>query len=147
MNVLSDLDIEQIHEGTLKVLSETGVFFEGEKTLTILQKGGAEVDISDGRVKFPRALIEEAIKVYPAEFTLKSRNPSKTVTIGDGDLRFQSHPGLYIQDYKTMERRQAVFADIPPLARLLDAMEHIDIAIELSPYHGHEERGLLHRRC
>jgi trimethylamine--corrinoid protein Co-methyltransferase len=60
--LLEQREIEQIHEGSVQVLSRTGMRFETEKLLAGLEKSGARVDKSAQVAFFPAQLIEKTIE-------------------------------------------------------------------------------------
>jgi len=60
--LLEQREIEQIHEGSVQVLSCTGMRFESETLLAGLEGAGARVDKSAQVAYFPEALIEKTIE-------------------------------------------------------------------------------------
>ena len=58
LTFLSDNEIEQIHEASLRILMETGVKILSEKVRKLLAENGAEVD--GDIVKIPKPMVEEA---------------------------------------------------------------------------------------
>ncbi len=75
LKVLSEDEKSQVHERTLKILSETGVTVNTEKGRKYLKDAGAEVDENKKIVKFPRAMVEEFLRLAPKDFTLGARRP------------------------------------------------------------------------
>src|SRR3989304_6768602 len=75
LRVLSDNEIEQVHERTLSLLATTGVRVDTERGRKILKKAGADVDQNTWIVRFPRSLVEECIRLAPGDFTLGGRRP------------------------------------------------------------------------
>jgi len=70
LKVLAEDEKAQIHERTLKILSETGVQVNTEKGRKYLKAAGAEIDDNTKIVKFPRTIVEESLKLAPKDFTL-----------------------------------------------------------------------------
>jgi len=128
-DLLTSEEIDRIHRGTLDVLSRVGVVFGSDQALAILEAGGCRVDRAGGRVRFPPELVEDCIDRCPSQFVIRARHPDFDLEIGAARLYFQSHPGLYIADLETGERRQARLEDIGPLVRLLDALDEIHLPI------------------
>ncbi len=128
-DLLAAQDVDRIHDGALRVLARTGVTFAGERALAILRRGGCRVDEAGGRVRFPAGLVAECLECCPARFQLRARSRSHDLEIGGPALYFQSHPGLYVADLDSGERRTATLADIGPLCRLIDALDEIHLAI------------------
>jgi trimethylamine--corrinoid protein Co-methyltransferase len=113
----------------LQVLAEVGVVFEARRARQILERGGCRVDHASGRVTFPSRVVEECLAQCPTRFTIRARNPAFDLDISPNRLYFQSHPGLYIRDLDTDQRREATLADIGPLTRLIDALDQIHLSI------------------
>jgi trimethylamine--corrinoid protein Co-methyltransferase len=128
-DVLTDEEVGMIHRSTLDILSEVGVVFGGDEALGLLERGGCEVDRASGRVRFAGQLVEECIERCPSHFVIKARHPDYDLEIGGDRLYFQSHPGLYIVDLETGERREPSLYDIGPMVRLLDALDEIHLPI------------------
>ncbi len=84
LKVLSEDEQSQIHERTLKILSETGVRVNAEKGRKYLEVAGADVDENTKIVHFPRSMIEESLKLAPKDFTLGARRPGWDLKMNAG---------------------------------------------------------------
>jgi trimethylamine--corrinoid protein Co-methyltransferase len=110
-------------------MGRVGVVFQSEHARRILETGGCQVDHASGRVTFPARLVEECLAQCPLDFTIRGRDSRYDLEISPDRLYFQSHPGLYIRDLTTGQRRRAILADIGPLTRLIDALDQIHLSI------------------
>src|SRR5215467_5565058 len=72
--LLSDDQIETIHQQSLRVLEEIGMDILYAEAREILARAGATVD--GERVRIGREIIEHALTTPPAEFTIYARNSS-----------------------------------------------------------------------
>jgi trimethylamine--corrinoid protein Co-methyltransferase len=86
--VVSDDELEAIHDASLTILEEMGMDFMHVEAREILKKAGADVRPGSERVRFDRNLILQAIKTCPSEFTLHARNPERNIRIGGKNLAF-----------------------------------------------------------
>ncbi|MCY7307068.1 MAG: trimethylamine methyltransferase family protein, partial [Rhodoferax sp.] len=86
--VVSEDELEAIHDASLTILEEMGMDFMHEGAREILKKAGADVRAGSERVRFDRGLILQAIKTCPSEFTLHARNPERNLQIGGKNLAF-----------------------------------------------------------
>lgn len=86
--VVSDDELEAIHDASLTILEEMGMDFMHVEAREILKKAGADVRPGSERVRFDRNLILQAIKTCPSEFTLHARNPERNICIGGKNLAF-----------------------------------------------------------
>lgn len=110
--LLSEEEKQLIHKQSLKILSNVGVSFLGEKSLPLLSTRGVKVD-DRGIAYIPIELIEETLALAPRCFSLGARNkiydlhlPSRTTRYGmDGT-------GAFMNDFVTGKRRYGIKKDI-----------------------------------
>jgi len=110
--------IEALHQGSLRILSELGIAFLDDEALDILKEHGAEVDRSTKMVKFSPELIEEYIAKAPSQFTLHARNPQHNLEVGQNWTLYSmvgSTPNCSDLDHG---RRPGNFKDYQNLIRL-----------------------------
>lgn len=86
--VISEDELEAIHQTSLQILEEMGMDFMHEGAREILRQAGAEVRAGSERVRIPRELVLQAIRTCPSEFTLHARNPERNIAIGGRNLAF-----------------------------------------------------------
>ena len=82
LGLLSEDQIEAIHNTSLEVLEEIGMDFLLPEARELLKKAGADVDPNSERVRFDRGLIEDAIKTAPSQVTMHARNPARNLQLG-----------------------------------------------------------------
>ena len=93
VEVLSQDQLERIHNASLTVLEEIGVNFLLDEARQILKQAGADVDAEGTRVRFDRNLILEAVSKAPSEFTIHARNPARNLNIGGRWIAFSTVAG------------------------------------------------------
>jgi trimethylamine--corrinoid protein Co-methyltransferase len=124
--IISEDEVEALHQATLQVLEETGLTFEDEKALKIFAEGGAEVDFETKRVRFPADLVEACIAKTPDDFTIKTRDPENNWTFGNRDrIYFVPSAGLNIVDIDTWQPRRPTRAEYHDHIKLMDALPHV----------------------
>ena len=74
-NPLSQLDMEKINEAALTALEEIGLADAPQSGINIMVGAGA-IYGDDGRLRYPRALIEDMLAKANREITLFGRNPA-----------------------------------------------------------------------
>src|SRR5215211_2858900 len=74
---------ERVHEASLEILQEVGLMVRSAPARDLFRDHGCEVDSETNRVKFPRAIVETYIKVFPPRFTFHGRDPKYDKTIPD----------------------------------------------------------------
>ena len=127
-NSLTDAELDDIHQATLEVLENTGLFIETDEALEIFDGAGAEIDAGNKIVKIPPRLVEDAIESAPARILLAGRDPKHDKELGTGRVYFTNFSeGIEVIDPFTGERRVPVKADLANAARLVDYLDEIDV--------------------
>jgi trimethylamine--corrinoid protein Co-methyltransferase len=123
--ILSADQIEAIHLASLKVLEEIGMEVLHEPTRALLKAAGVDVDHDSQRARFDRGFIAQVIARAPAEFTLRARNPARSVTLGGNRIVISSVGGpAYISDLDR-GRRDGSYADMCDFIRLVQSLNII----------------------
>lgn len=108
---LSADDVERLHQASMRILEEIGIRFMEPEALDIWARAGAEVDRSTQIVKMDRGLVLEAIAKAPARFTLRARNPEKSVPVGGDYTIFATTSGVpFVSDLERGRREGSVAA-------------------------------------
>ncbi len=128
VKILSDREIQSIHDATLLILRDTGIMVHHDGALELLARAGARVD-KDGRIaRLPEKLVMDGIERAGKKYVLYGRNPRRTARFGYGDLVLMSSPGQYSWiDTDTGERRAATIQDAREAIKLADALSNITI--------------------
>jgi trimethylamine--corrinoid protein Co-methyltransferase len=129
LKYLSDSHIEEIHEGSLDILENTGIKVELEEGLRALDKAGAKVDHQTGRARIPRELVARGLETLPREFAYAARNPEKDCLIEPGGQLYSRTAGSpdFIIDIDTDEWRAVTVADVLEIYTVMDACDGISI--------------------
>lgn len=127
LNILTDDELQEIHYGTLEVLSETGVFVEDTAALECFEQGGAIVDPDTRRVKIPPHIVEDAIRSAPPKVVLYGRDPRHDIVLENTRVHFTNFSeGVMINDPYTGESREPTKKDLEDSARVIDYLPEID---------------------
>lgn len=128
ISILSEDDIELVHENTLYILEETGIKVLSEKALQMLEKGGASVDRDIMTVYLPEYLINDAVKSMPKEIALCARNPAQDMAMPRKGYPYMATNGtaVYTRDLATGEKRMTTAKDLMDYQVLSDAIDSID---------------------
>ncbi len=126
--LLSNDDIERIHETSLKILQEIGIKVLSKKVQKLLAENGAKVDYTRSIAKIPSSLVEEAIKKAPKEMTLCGRDPKFDLKLPSKEYTFIATSGYasFIRDFKTGEKRMTKASDLSDFAILSDYLDQVD---------------------
>jgi trimethylamine--corrinoid protein Co-methyltransferase len=122
--VLSQAEIDGIHQATIRVLGEVGIVLKHAAMQTQLLEIGCM--LKNGRVLLPAEVVEKAIAGCGKTVIIEGRN-GQTVTLGDGTLHWHNLGGARdIFDPLTGQPRAAVIQDVKDSTRLLDALDQAD---------------------
>jgi trimethylamine--corrinoid protein Co-methyltransferase len=122
-SVLTNDEVEAIHQATLRILAETGIVLTSRQGMDILLGAGARQQ--DGRLLLPPDLVEGEVVKSTKQVSLRGRGGG-VKTLGDGKLYWHNLGGARdIYDQRGGKKRQAVVQDLKDATRLLDALEHV----------------------
>jgi trimethylamine--corrinoid protein Co-methyltransferase len=118
VTMLSDEQIEHVHSASLHILEHIGLDFLDAEALDIFAAAGARVDRAHNHVWIERGLVLEAVAKAPASFTLRARNPARSLPIGGAHSVFLAASGTaFVSDLRG-GRRKGNLADYQTLVKL-----------------------------
>lgn len=131
VEILSDDEIQQIHDATLTVLSEVGCRLPHRRVLDRLEGAGAEVDRAEGTARLPAKLVERAMqslsdgrRITPVEKHARSVLRGGRVAVGPGNE-------AVIVDYEARARRPGTTEDVLRGIVLCNELSHVSNAMPL----------------
>lgn len=130
--ILSDDALAEIHENTIKVMEEVGLFINHEEAYRTLKKAGCEGNDDTKVVKLPRELVEDAISEAPSKFTMYSRDGKHNMELESGGPKHYNQTfgtGTRMTEYVSpgvYNRRDSTLDDVVKITRLVDALDHVD---------------------
>jgi trimethylamine---corrinoid protein Co-methyltransferase len=125
MELLSADQLESIHLASLRLLAEVGVEVMHEESRRILRRAGADVDESSQRVRCDPAMIEAEIAKAPGSFAILTRDPAKSIVLGDGEVVFSSVGGPAFANDIDRGRRAGTYADMRDYIKLVQSLNVI----------------------
>ncbi len=124
LRVLSDEELTRIHEQTLRLLADPGLRVDSARARRLLGEAGAQVEQNSRRVRFPRALVEQALRLAPRDFDLHGRRPGWSLPVNRGACALILDGGaIHVHDAQTGQRRPPVMDDWLLGTRLSDALD------------------------
>lgn len=144
--VLTQEEIEKIHESSLNLLEECGLLVESEEVLQLLEKNGCSVDHQTMQAKFPREVVKKALSTCPASFPVLDRNGREAFIMGEGNCKCGSgHNAVFTMVDESGERREATLEDVKRFSILSDVLSEVDIiSIPYSPQDVNPKTSLLY---
>ena len=128
--LLSDSQLEELHLATLQILERTGVAFECQEAIDLLDDASADVSNPD-RVKIPSHLVAQALRKTPKLITLYTRDGEVAMVLdGLGKPHFGGvGDGQEYLDPYIRGRRACYVEDIADMARVGDALFNIEFTM------------------
>ena len=130
--MLSDSQLAEIHHASLEILRRTGVRVQEPEARELL--GDAGCRISDGDlVKFPAAVVEEALRRAPSRIVLCSSTGEPRVYLEGRRTFFGTGSDLlHTLDLETGKRRLSRLSDVRDTARLADSLPNLDFVMSMA---------------
>ena len=144
--VVSADELEAIHLGSLRILSEIGMDFLDPDARELLRAAGSQVDPDSQRVRFDPDLVTESIRTAPSEFTLHAWNPAHDIRIGGDWMAFGtvgSPPNVADLDSGRRIGNRADYQNLLRLGQSLNAV-HFLAGYPVEPVDVHHSIRYLH---
>ena len=125
IEVLSADQVETIHDASLRLLEHTGMRVLHAGARRLLREAGADVDEAEQMVRFDRGLVEEKVAWAPERFTLRARNPTHDLHIGDNSVVFASVGGPAFCSDLDRGRRSGSYEEMCDYLRLIQSLNII----------------------
>ncbi len=123
---LKPQDLEKIHHTALEVLETIGIGDPTPEVISYATQAGCWLD-DNGRLCFPRSLVEDSIASAAREYTVFSRSPDHSdVHVGGYHVNYATS-GEAVTIYQPGERRfrPSTLVDLYDLGRLVDTLTNI----------------------
>jgi trimethylamine--corrinoid protein Co-methyltransferase len=128
VKILSDAEIQTIHNASLSVLKKTGIMIHHDEILKLVAEAGARVDKNSRIARLSEQLVMDCIAKAKKQYILYGRDLQCTARFGYGDIVLMSSPGQYGWiDSKTGRLRSATIQDARDAICLGDALPNITI--------------------
>jgi trimethylamine--corrinoid protein Co-methyltransferase len=122
---LKETDVLRIHEAALEALEVVGLANAPPSGVEILTGAGA-IQGDDGRIRFPRALVEDMLGVAARNITLHGRDPAHDLYLSGKRVHFgTAGAAVHVVDALTGDYRESTARDLYDAARLAQNLENI----------------------
>jgi len=128
LQILSAEECHEVHERSLKVLDKAGVRVESARARVMLAQAGAEVDEEAHNVRFPRNLIDEALRIAPKQFSLGARRPEWDLEMNIGECSIlPDGEATTTLDRWTGEQRPCTYQDWVEATIITDYLDEVGL--------------------
>ena len=122
---LSDEGMQRIHEAALDALEQIGLADAPPSGIAYLNGAGAILG-ADGRIRFPRALIEDTIAKANRQITLFGRDPRHDMELSGTRVHYgTAGAAVHMVDVDGREYRESTVQDLHDAARICDRLDNI----------------------
>ncbi|RKF13008.1 methyltransferase [Roseovarius spongiae] len=122
---LTPQDVERIHRTALTALEEIGLADAPESGIAHLTRAGAILG-TDGRLRFPRALVEDTIAKANREITLFGRDPRHDMELSGTRVHYgTAGAAVHMVDVDGRNYRECTVQDLHDAARIADVLDNI----------------------
>ncbi len=122
---LTEAGMAKIHESALEALEVIGLSQAPKSGVEIMTAAGA-IQGDDGRLRFPRALVEDMLAVAARDITLHGREEKHDLHLSGTNVHFgTAGAAVHIVDPITLEYRDSTAQDLYDAARLVDNLDNI----------------------
>ena len=122
---LSEAEVKRVHTAALDVLESVGMEQATPKIVELVTAKGGRLT-EEGRLLFPRALVEEQIAATNRTFLLHGQDPKHDMD-PHGDKVYTGTAGaaVHIIDPFTRKHRDSTLKDLYDVGRMVDKLDHI----------------------
>lgn len=122
---LSEANVLRIHQAALDALETIGLSQAPPSGVEILSGAGAILG-EDGRIRFPRALVEDMLAVAAKDITLFGRDPAHDLDLSGTRVHYgTAGAAVHIVDVENREYRESTAQDLYDAARITHALENV----------------------
>ncbi|MDH3452521.1 MAG: trimethylamine methyltransferase family protein [Gammaproteobacteria bacterium] len=122
---LTDAEVLRVHEAALNVLETIGLSQAIPSCIELVTKAGGRMS-PQGRLLFPRALVEDTVASAARDFVLHGQDKRHDMELSGTRAYFgTAGAAVHIVDPFTREYRESTLADLYDIGRLVDTLEHI----------------------
>ena len=122
---LSAADVLRIHHAALDVLENIGLADATPSGIEYMTRAGAKLT-AEGRLLFPRALVEDTVAHAARHFVLHGQDPKHDMEPWGSRVYFgTAGAAVHIVDAVTRTYRDSTTRDLYDIARVVDALDHL----------------------
>lgn len=122
---LTDASVKRIHEAALDALEHIGLCEAPDTGIEILTNAGAVLG-DDGRIRFPRSLVEDMLAVAARDITLHARDPKYDLDLSGNKVNFgTAGAAVHVVDIENNDYRESTLQDLYDSARITDQLDNV----------------------
>ena len=124
-NPLTDADVAAIHDAALRALEEIGLADAPPSGIAAMTAAGA-IHGADGRLRFPRAVVERMLALAHRDLTLHGREPAHDLHLTGTRVHYgTAGAAVHMVDVDGRHYRDSTVQDLFDAARIVDRLDNI----------------------
>jgi trimethylamine--corrinoid protein Co-methyltransferase len=125
LNPLSEAGVQRIHQAALDACEQIGFADAPVSGVEILTGAGAILG-DDGRIRIPRALVEDMLAVAARDITLCARDPKRDLHLSGTKVHYgTAGAAVHIVDVERREYRDSMVQDLYDAARIVECLDNV----------------------
>ncbi|GLQ34015.1 methyltransferase [Amylibacter marinus] len=122
---LSDIDVLRIHRAALDALEQIGLADAPQSGIDAMTKAGATLG-DDGRLRFPRALVEDMLDLAAKEITLFSRDGKNDLELSGNRVHYgTAGAAVHLVDPEHNDYRDCTVQDLFDAAKIANTLDNV----------------------
>ena len=122
---LTDAGVQRIHQGALDALEQIGLANAPASGVEILTGAGAILG-DDGRIRFPRALVEDMLAIAARDITLFARDPKHDLHLLPNKVHYgTAGAAVHVVDLETNDYRDSTAKDLYEAAKIVNNLDNV----------------------
>ncbi|MGR3718290.1 MAG: trimethylamine methyltransferase family protein [Thermohalobaculum sp.] len=124
-NPFSEADLQRIHQTALDALEQIGLADAPPSGVEILTGAGATLG-DDGRIRIPRALVEDMLAVAARDLTIHARDPKYDLHLSGTKVHYgTAGAAVHVVDVEKREYRDSTVQDLYDAARIVECLDNV----------------------
>lgn len=122
---LTDADVARIHDAALQALEGIGLADAPPSGVAYMTAAGA-IQGDDGRLRYPRALVEDMLAKAAKKLTLRARDPRHDLELSGTRVHYgTAGAAVHMVDVNGRNYRESTVQDLYDAARIADTLDNI----------------------
>jgi len=122
---LSETAVQRIHEAALTALEEIGLADAPASGIEAMTRAGALLG-DDGRLRFPRALVEDMLALAARNIVLPGQDPRHDLDLSGTKVHYgTAGAAVHLVDVEKREYRDSTLQDLYDAARIVDVLDNV----------------------